>query len=132
MELGSEQAVEHLMTEDCLSDLVHQRVLSLLTPVLCIATLLEVQTQRFMLRNLEGETPDGLASDSTPDISTRMNLHDSLRDLGIGVGGPAGGLLVANIVPDPIMANLSVTLGSLAALTVIIKNVIDIWKNNQK
>ena len=65
-------------------------------------------------------------------ILTPMNLHDSLRDLGIGVGGPAGGLLVANIVPDPIMANLSVTLGSLAALTVIIKNVIDIWKNNQK
>jgi len=61
-----------------------------------------------------------------------MNLHDSLRDLGIGVGGPAGGLFIANIVPDPIMANLSVTLGSLAALTVIIKNVLDIWKNNQK
>lgn len=65
-------------------------------------------------------------------LGNTMNLHDSLRDLGIGVGGPAGGLLVANIVPDPIMANLSVTLGSLAALTVIIKNVIDIWKNNQK
>ena len=65
-------------------------------------------------------------------LDNPMNLHDSLRDLGIGVGGPAGGLLVANIVPDPIMANLSVTLGSLAALTVIIKNVIDIWKNNQK
>jgi hypothetical protein len=60
------------------------------------------------------------------------HLHDSLRDLGIGVGGPAGGLFIANIVPDPIMANLSVTLGSLAALTVIIKNVIDIWKNRNK
>jgi hypothetical protein len=60
------------------------------------------------------------------------NLPETLRDLGIGVGGPAGGLFIASIVPDPIMANLSVTLGSLAALTVIIKNVIDIWKNNQK
>lgn len=60
------------------------------------------------------------------------NLHDSLRDLGIGVGGPAGGLFIANIVPDPIMANLSITLGSLAALSVIIKNVIDIWNNRNK
>jgi hypothetical protein len=60
------------------------------------------------------------------------NLPETLRDIGVGVGGPAGGLFIANIVPDPIMANLSVTLGSLAALTVIIKNVIDIWKNNQK
>jgi len=61
-----------------------------------------------------------------------MNFHDTLRDLGIGVGGPAGGLFIANIVPDPIMAHISVTLGSLAALTVIIRNVIEIWKNNQK
>ena len=60
-----------------------------------------------------------------------MNLHDSLRDLGIGVGGPAGGLLLANLAPDPIIANISVTLGSLAALTVIIKNIIDILKNNK-
>ena len=60
-----------------------------------------------------------------------MNLHDTIRDLGIGVGGPAGGLLLANIVPDPVIANISVTLGSLAALTVIIKNVLDIWKNNK-
>lgn len=60
------------------------------------------------------------------------NLHDTLRDLGIGVGGPAGGLLLANIVPDPIIANISVTLGSLAALTVIIKNVLDIWSNRNK
>jgi hypothetical protein len=30
------------------------------------------------------------------------------------------------------MANLSVTLGSLAALTVIIKNVIEIWNNRNK
>ena len=67
------------------------------------------------------------------DISHPMhNLHDSLRDLGIGVGGPAGGLLVANIVPDPVIANISVTLGSLAALTVIIKNVLDIWSNRNK
>jgi hypothetical protein len=61
-----------------------------------------------------------------------MNLHDSLRDLGIGVGGPAGGLFIANIVPDPVIANISVTLGSLAALTVIIKNVLDIWSNRNK
>jgi hypothetical protein len=61
-----------------------------------------------------------------------MHLTDSIRDLSIGVGGPAGGLLVANIVPDPLLAHISITLGSLAALSVIIKNVIDIWKNNQK
>lgn len=60
------------------------------------------------------------------------HLHDTLRDLGIGVGGPAGGLLLASAVPDPIIANLSVTLGSLAALTVIIKNVLDIWNNRNK
>jgi hypothetical protein len=59
-------------------------------------------------------------------------IHDTIRDLGIGVGGPAGGLLIANIVADPIMAHISMTLGSLAALTVIIRNVIEIWKNNQK
>jgi hypothetical protein len=61
-----------------------------------------------------------------------MNLHDTLRDLGIGVGGPAGGLFIANIVPDPVIANISVTLGSLAALTVIIKNILDIWSNRNK
>ena len=61
-----------------------------------------------------------------------MNLHDSLRDLGIGVGGPAGGLFIANVVPDPVIANISVTLGSLAALTVIIKNILDIWNNRNK
>ena len=61
-----------------------------------------------------------------------MNFHDFLRDLGIGVGGPAGGLLVANIVPDPVLAHISITLGSLAALSVIIKNVLDIWNNRNK
>jgi hypothetical protein len=61
-----------------------------------------------------------------------MNLHDTLRDLGIGVGGPAGGLFIANVVPDPVIANISVTLGSLAALTVIIKNILDIWSNRNK
>lgn len=60
------------------------------------------------------------------------HLHDTLRDLGIGVGGPAGGLLIANVIPDPVMANISVTLGSLAALTVIIRNVLEIWKNDKK
>ena len=57
---------------------------------------------------------------------------ESFRDLSIGVGGPAGGLLVANIVPDPVLAHISITLGSLAALSVIIKNVLDIWNNRNK
>ena len=61
-----------------------------------------------------------------------MNLHDTLRDLGIGVGGPAGGLIIASVVPDPVVAHISVTIGSLAALSVIIKNVLDIWKNHFK
>jgi hypothetical protein len=59
-------------------------------------------------------------------------LTDSIRDLGIGVGGPAGGLIIANIVPDPVLAHISITLGSLAALSVIIKNVLDIWSNRNK
>ena len=58
-------------------------------------------------------------------------FHDTIRDLGIGVGGPAGGLFIANVVPDPVIANISVTLGSLAALTVIIKTILDILKNNK-
>lgn len=61
-----------------------------------------------------------------------MNLHDTIRDIGIGVGGPAGGLIIASSVQDPIIANLSVTLGSLAALTVIIRNIIEIWNNRNK
>jgi hypothetical protein len=61
-----------------------------------------------------------------------MHLTYSIRDLSIGVGGPAGGLLVANIVPDPLLAHISITLGSLAALSVIIKNVLDIWSNRNK
>lgn len=61
-----------------------------------------------------------------------MNLHDTIRDLGIGVGGPAGGLIVAGMVSDPLIANISVTLGSLAALTVIIKNVLDILNRKDK
>jgi hypothetical protein len=59
-------------------------------------------------------------------------LTDSIRDLSIGVGGPAGGLIIANIVPDPLLAHISITLGSLAALSVIIKNVLDIWSNRNK
>lgn len=59
-------------------------------------------------------------------------LTDSIRDLGIGVGGPASGLLIANLVPDPLLAHISITLGSLAALSVIIKNVLDIWNNRNK
>ena len=61
-----------------------------------------------------------------------MNLHDSLRDLGIGVGGPAGGLFIANVVADPVMAHVSMTLGILAALSVIVRNVIEIWNNRNK
>ena len=61
-----------------------------------------------------------------------MNLHDSLRDLGIGVGGPAGGLFIANVVADPVMAHVSMTLGILAALSVIVKNILDIWNNRNK
>ena len=61
-----------------------------------------------------------------------MHFTDSIRDLGIGVGGPASGLLIANIVPDPVLAHSSITLGSLAALSVIIKNVLDIWSNRNK
>ena len=61
-----------------------------------------------------------------------MNLHDTLRDLGIGIGGPAGGLIIAGMVSDPVVANISVILGSLAALTVIAKNVLEIWKNRNK
>ena len=60
------------------------------------------------------------------------DLHSAVRDLGIGVGGPAGGLLIASAVGDPMIANVSVTLGSLAALTVIIKNLLDIYKNHIK
>jgi hypothetical protein len=59
-------------------------------------------------------------------------LTDSIRDLSIGVGGPAGGLLIANVIPDPLLAHISITLGSLAALSVIIKNVLDIWSNRNK
>lgn len=61
-----------------------------------------------------------------------VNLHDTLRDLGIGVGGPAGGLLIAGMVSDPLIANISVTLGSIAALTVIVRNVIEIWNTRKK
>ena len=61
-----------------------------------------------------------------------MNLHDTIRDLSIGIGGPAGGLFVAGIVSDPVIANISVTLGSLAALTVIVRNVIEIWNKRDK
>jgi hypothetical protein len=32
-----------------------------------------------------------------------MNPHDSLRDLGIGVGDPAGGLLIENALLTPVV-----------------------------
>ena len=61
-----------------------------------------------------------------------MNLHDTIRDLSIGIGGPAGGLIIAGMVSDPVVANISVILGSLAALSVIIKNVLEIWNSRNK
>jgi hypothetical protein len=61
-----------------------------------------------------------------------VNLHDTLRDLSIGVGGPVGGLIIAGMVSDPIIGDISVILGSLAALSVIIRNVIEISKNRNK
>jgi hypothetical protein len=60
-----------------------------------------------------------------------MNLHDSIRDLSIGIGGPVGGLIVAGMVSDPIIGDISVILGSLAALSVIIRNVIEISRNKK-
>ncbi len=59
-------------------------------------------------------------------------LNDTLRDLGIGVGGPAGGLIIANAVSDPVVANVSIAVGIIAGLSVIVKNVLDIWKNHFK
>lgn len=59
-------------------------------------------------------------------------IQDTVRDLGIGIGGPAGGLILANAMTDPLMANLSIVIGSLAGLTVIIKNLLDIYKNHFK
>ena len=60
------------------------------------------------------------------------HLHDTLRDLGIGVGGPAGGLIIANVVTDPVLANISITVGILAGVSVIIRNVIGIYKDLKK
>jgi len=59
-------------------------------------------------------------------------LNDTLRDLGIGVGGPASGLIIANAVSDPVVANISIAVGIIAGLSVIVKNVLDIWKNHFK
>jgi hypothetical protein len=59
-------------------------------------------------------------------------LNDTLRDLGIGVGGPAGGLIIANAVSDPVVANISIAVGIIAGVSVIVKNVLDIWKNHFK
>ena len=59
-------------------------------------------------------------------------LNDTLRDLGIGVGGPASGLIIANVVSDPVVANISIAVGIIAGLSVIVKNVLDIWKNHFK
>ena len=60
------------------------------------------------------------------------HLHDTLRDLGIGVGGPAGGLIIANVVTDPVLANISITVGILAGVSVIIRNAIGIYKDLKK
>ena len=60
------------------------------------------------------------------------HLHETLRDLGIGVGGPAGGLLIANNVNDPFISKLSITIGIIAGVTVIIRNAIGIYKDLKK
>ncbi len=60
------------------------------------------------------------------------HVHDTIRDLGIGVGGPAGGLLIANSVNDPFISKLSIAVGIIAGLTVIIRNAIGIYKDLKK
>jgi hypothetical protein len=60
------------------------------------------------------------------------HLHDTVRDLGIGVGGPAGGLLLANVITDPTLAKVSIMVGIIAGVTVIIRNAIGIHKDLKK
>jgi hypothetical protein len=60
------------------------------------------------------------------------NIHDTLRDLGIGVGGPAGGLLLANLVSNPVVSDISIVVGILAGLSVIFRNALDVYKNHFK
>ena len=60
------------------------------------------------------------------------HLHDTIRDLGIGVGGPAGGLIIANVVTNPVLAKISITVGIIAGVSVIIRNVIGIYKDLKK
>lgn len=61
-----------------------------------------------------------------------MNLHDTLRDLGIGVGGPAGGLLLANLVSNPVVSDISIVVGILAGVSVVIRNLLDVYKTHIK
>jgi len=61
-----------------------------------------------------------------------MNLHDTLRDLGIGVGGPAGGLILAQMVNNPFVSDASIVIGAVAGITVIVRNLLDIYKTHIK
>lgn len=60
------------------------------------------------------------------------HLNDTIRDLGIGVGGPAGGLLLANVITDPLLAKVSIVVGIIAGVTVIVRNAIGIYKDLKK
>ena len=60
------------------------------------------------------------------------NIHDTLRDLGIGVGGPAGGLLLANLVSNPVVSDISIVVGILAGVSVVIRNLLDVYKTHIK
>lgn len=61
-----------------------------------------------------------------------MNLHDTVRDLGIGVGGPAGGLILANLISNPMVSDISIVVGILAGMSVIFRNILDVYKNHFK
>ena len=61
-----------------------------------------------------------------------LQLHDTLRDLGIGVGGPAGGLILANLVSNPVVSDISIVVGILAGVSVVIRNLLDVYKNHLK
>lgn len=59
-------------------------------------------------------------------------IHDTIRDLGIGVGGPAGGLILANLVSNPVVSDISIVVGILAGVSVVIRNLLDVYKNHIK
>lgn len=59
-------------------------------------------------------------------------VHDTLRDLGLGVGGPVGGLILANLSSSPIVSDISIVVGIVTGLTVFTRNLLDIYKNHIK